>query len=169
MINTRTARMLADYKTWADQLFFDGMAALPPEEVVKERPGIFKNMVGTLNHNLVVDLIWQAHLEHRDHGFTSRNAVLHPELVDLRQAQLAMDEWLVAWAQRQTDDSLNESIEFTFVSGDRGVMTAGEMFLHLVNHAGYHRGWVVQMIFEAGFRPPITDLPVYLCNGSSKC
>ncbi|WP_397453371.1 DinB family protein [Pseudomonas sp. NA-150] len=169
MINPATALMLARYKAWADELFFAGVAALPPGEVVKERPGIFKNMIGTLNHNLLVDLIWQAHLEHRDHGFKSRNEVLHPLLTDLWNAQRSMDEWFVAWSERQTDDSLAESIAFTFVSGDPGVMTAGEMFLHLVIHSGYHRGWVVQMFFEAGIRPPITDLPVYLCGGATPC
>jgi hypothetical protein len=32
-------------------------------------------MIGTLNHIYVVDLIWQAHLERRDHGFKVRNVL----------------------------------------------------------------------------------------------
>lgn len=36
------------------------------------------------------------------------------------------------------------------------------MLLHVVNHAAYHRGWIVQMIFEIPARPPIADLPVFL-------
>ena len=60
MINVRTARMLADYKRWADQRLFDSLADLPPGEVNKERVSVFKNMIGTLNHIYVVDCIWQA-------------------------------------------------------------------------------------------------------------
>jgi hypothetical protein len=28
----------------------------------------------------VVDLIWEAHLERRTHGFTARNVIVHPEI-----------------------------------------------------------------------------------------
>ena len=34
--------------------------------------------------------------------------------------------------------------------------------MHVVNHASYHRGWVVQMYFEIPAMPPVTDMPVYL-------
>jgi uncharacterized damage-inducible protein DinB len=43
-------------------------------------------------------------------------------------------------------------------------MKRGEMFLHLVTHDSYHRGWVAEMFFEAGARPPETDLSVFLCE-----
>ena len=36
------------------------------------------------------------------------------------------------------------------------------MFLHVVNHKTYHRGWVSQMFFEFGAKPPETDLSVYV-------
>jgi hypothetical protein len=42
---------------------------LPPGEAAKERPTLFKTMIGTLNHNYLIDLVWQAHIEGRDHGF----------------------------------------------------------------------------------------------------
>ena len=66
MLNTKTARMLAHYKSWADKVMFDGVAALPPGEAEKERKTLFKSIIGTLNHIYVVDLIWQAHLERRE-------------------------------------------------------------------------------------------------------
>ncbi|MNY65323.1 DinB family protein [compost metagenome] len=53
-------------------------------------------------------------------------------------------------------------VEFVFVSGDRSVMTAGAMLMHVVNHASYHRGSVIQMYFEIPAKPPITDMPVFL-------
>jgi uncharacterized damage-inducible protein DinB len=41
-------------------------------------------------------------------------------------------------------------------------MTRGEILLHVVNHATYHRGWVAEMFFQVPARNPATDLPVYL-------
>jgi uncharacterized damage-inducible protein DinB len=168
MLNTRTACMLAHYKAWADQIMFDAMAALPPAEVVKERQTLFKTMLGTLNHNYVVDLIWQAHLEGRDHGFTARNMLLHPQLDDLWQAQRQMNEWVIAWAEAQSDASLDEPLHFSFISGERSAMRRGEMLLHMVNHASYHRGWVCEMFFQVPAKPPTTDLPVFLMHPAAK-
>ena len=162
MINVRTARMLADYKQWANQRLFDNLAQLPPGEIEKERAGIFKNMIGTLNHIYVVDCLWQAHLEGRGHGFTTSHDVIHPTLQDLRLAQQDVDHWYCDWTARQTDVSLDRPVRFTFISGESGTMSAGAMLLHVVNHAGYHRGWVIQMYFEIPAMPPMTDLPIYL-------
>jgi uncharacterized damage-inducible protein DinB len=44
------------------------------QSIARERPTLFKSIIGTLNHSYVVDLIWQAHLEGRAHGFTRQRA-----------------------------------------------------------------------------------------------
>lgn len=162
MINVRTARMLVDYKRWANRLLFDSLAALPPGEVSKERVSVFPNIIGILNHIYVVDCIWKAHLEGCGHDFKTSHDLLHPELEDLRRAQQDIDRWYCQWSDRQTDAMLDKTIDFTFVSGDSGKMSAGAMLLHVVNHASYHRGWVIQIYFDIPARPPMTDLPVFL-------
>jgi uncharacterized damage-inducible protein DinB len=51
MMNTQTARMLAQYKARADKLMFESVAALPPGEAEKERRTLFKSIIGTLNRH----------------------------------------------------------------------------------------------------------------------
>ena len=51
-----------------------------------------------------------------------------------------------------------------FSSGKHGDMTRGAMFLHVVNHKTYHRGWICQMFFDFGVKPPETDLCVFMCE-----
>lgn len=162
MINVRTARMLADYRQWANRRLFDNLSQLPPGEIEKERAGIFKNMIGTLNHIYVVDCLWQAHLEGRGHCFTTSHDLVHPALHDLRLAQQDVDHWYCDWAARQSDASLDRPVRFTFLSGESGTMSAGAMLMHVVNHASYHRGWIIQMYFEIPAMPPMTDLPIYM-------
>ena len=164
MIDTGTVKMLAQYKAWADKVMFDGVAALPPGEAGKERKTLFKSIIGTLNHIYVVDLIWQAHLEGREHGFKARNVLLHPELPALWAAQQKMNDWIIDWGAVASEASLDEDVPFTFVNGRQASMKRGEMFLHLVTHASYHRGWVAEMFFDAGARPPQPDLSVFLCE-----
>jgi uncharacterized damage-inducible protein DinB len=162
MTTPRAARTLARYNAWADRLIFEAVAGLPEGEADKPRQSIFKSMVHTLNHNYVIDRIFQAHLEGRPHGYTARNTPDSPPLAELWQAQQAVDAWYVAWSDRITPAELEEEVRFTFVGGGDGAMTRGEILQHVVNHTSYHRGFVAQMICEVPARPPTTDLPVFL-------
>ena len=162
MTATRTARMLARYNAWANQQIFDAVAALPEGEATRERASLFRNMVHTLNHNYVIDRIWQAHLEGREHGFTARNTPEHPPLAELWRAQQSVDDWYIAWSDGLSDAVVDEQVSFTLIGGNRGVMTRGEILLHVVNHTSYHRGFVADLFYQVPARPPTTDLPVFL-------
>ncbi len=162
-MNAATAQMLARYKQWSNKVMFDALAGLPEAELVKPRETLFKNMVHTLNHNYVIDRIWQAHLEGREHGYEARNTKDHPPLAELAKLQGGIDGWYVDWSDRQTDATLAETVRYTLIGGNQGAMTRGEILLHLVMHVNYHRGFVSDMIYGIpGNRPPTMDLPVYM-------
>ncbi len=161
MIDARAAAMLARYNAWANRTLIDAVAALPPDEPGKERPTLFKTMIGTLNHIYVVSEIWRAHLQGREHGFAARNLVLFPELAALTREQDAIDAWYVAWADAQSAAVLDETIEFTLIGGTPGAMTRGEVLLHVVTHGSYHRGYVADLFAQVPSRAPTMDLPVY--------
>jgi len=156
------AHMLTRYNAWANRLIFDAVAALPPGEAEKPRKSLFKNMVHMLNHNYVIDRIFQAHLERRPHGYTARNTPGHPPLAELWRDQQAVDAWYVATYDALSQAELDETVRFTFVGGGDGAMTRGEILLHLVNHTSYHRGFVAEMFYGLSIPAPTTDLPVYL-------
>jgi uncharacterized damage-inducible protein DinB len=162
MITSPTARMLTRYNAWANRTIFDAVIALPEGEAMKERPTLFKSMVQTLNHLYVVDLIWQAHLEGRQHNLSALNVVLHLDPGDLYRAQLAIDDWYVGYSDALTDAALDETVSFTLIGGNRGTMRRGEILLHVVNHTSYHRGFVADLFFQVPERPPLTDLPIFL-------
>ena len=162
MITTDLARMLTRYKAWANEIVFSTVAALPEGEATKPRPTLFKNMVHTLDHPYVINRIFQAHLEGREHGFTARNTPTHPPLDELWHAVKIMDRWYIDLSDRLSNQELAESIRFQYIGGGDGVMTRGEILLHLVNHATYHRGFVGDMLNQASVNPPATDLTVFL-------
>jgi len=161
-VNRRDGRVLTRYNAWANRLIFDAVAELPAGEATKPRQSLFKNMVHMLNHNYVVDRIFQAHLEGREHGYTARNTPDHPPLDELWRAQRAIDAWYVEKYDAMPEADLNGVLRFTFVDGGEGAMTRGEMLQHVVNHTSYHRGFVAEMFYQVPARPPTTDLPVFL-------
>jgi uncharacterized damage-inducible protein DinB len=160
------ARTLTRYNAWANELIFAAVAALPEGEALKPRRSVFRNMVHTLNHNYVIDRIFQAHLEGRGHDYSARNTPDHPPLTELWRAQQELDRWYVAAYDGMDDARLNQTVRFTFVGGGEGAMTRGEILQHLVNHTSYHRGFVGQMIYDVPARPPTTDLTVFLRDAS---
>lgn len=155
-------RLMTRYRAWADAMTFDALARLPAEEVAKPRDTLFKSMLHTMNHNLVIDQIFKAHLTGTKHGHAKRNTASHPPLLELAASQAAMNDWFVAYADGLDDATAAERIRFDFVDGGEGEMSRAEMVLHVVNHATYHRGFVAEMMYQVPAVPPATDLPVFL-------
>jgi uncharacterized damage-inducible protein DinB len=162
-MTTSNARMLTRYNRWANDVFFKAVAELPAEEISKPRQTLFKTIVHTLNHNYVIDCIFRAHLEGREHGYTARNTVEPPAFDELRRLQGEIDDWYIAWSDSLSDAELDETVKFTYVGGGDGAMTRGQILMHVVNHTSYHRGFAADMFFQIpGKRAPTTDLTVFL-------
>jgi len=157
-----TIRMLSRYNAWANRMMFAALSELPEGEALKPRPTLFGNMVHTLNHNYVIGRIFQAHLEGRSHGYSARNTEKPPPLEELRLAQAGLDRWYIDTADAMSAAACRERLAFVFVGGGDGVMTRGEMLLHVVNHTSYHRGFVADMFCQVPARPPAGDLTVFL-------
>ncbi len=162
----KTLQTLTRYNAWANELIFDAVKALPDEEPLKERPTLFKNMVNTLNHLHVVDLIWQAHIEKRSHDIRALDTVLYADLAELWRAQQEIDAWYINLTDRLSDTDADRTVHFTLIGGREGRMRLGEVIFHVVNHTSYHRGFVADMFFQVPARPPLTDLPVFLTTRS---
>ncbi|HEX7219670.1 MAG TPA: DinB family protein [Burkholderiales bacterium] len=151
---------LMRYKAWANELVFAAAAQLPEAELSAPRKIVFGSLLRTLNHVYAMDEVWRAHLEGRPHGYTTRNPEACPPLAKLGEAQAAMDEWYVRYADSGFD--VNEVVDFRFIGGGPASMARRDILLHVANHGTYHRGNVASMMYQAGVAPPTTDLPVFL-------
>jgi uncharacterized damage-inducible protein DinB len=162
MSNQKHIGMLTRYKAWANRIVFSALRDLPFEEVTKPRATRFGNMIHTLNHVYVIDSIFKAHLQARDHGYEARNTDSYPPLESLCADVAALDSWYVEYADKLDDEALQATINFEFIGGGSGSMTREQIILHVVNHGTYHRGFVGDMMYQASVTPPPTDLPVFI-------
>ena len=158
----KAVRLMTRYKAWSDGVLFSMLRELPHDELVKPRPTRFGNMLHTMNHVFVIDCVFKAHLLGEAHGFTARNTPRPAPLHALRDAMTTMDAWYVDYAEGLSAQQLDEVVEFDFIGGGRGAMTRREMLLHVVNHGTYHRGFVGDMLYQAGVDPTATDLTVFV-------
>ncbi|OYY07515.1 MAG: damage-inducible protein DinB [Polynucleobacter sp. 35-46-11] len=162
MSAVRNIRMLARYNKWANNMLLDAIAALPLDEVIKNRAAAFGGMSFALAHVAIVDQIWQAHLLGKDHGFKSRTTESPDSLAALTEKLNESGDWYIQYADSMTEPLLNEKLSFLFVDGGAGEMTRGDILIHVFNHKTFHRGHIGDMFYQSGFRPPSIDLPVYL-------
>lgn len=158
-------QMLTRYNAWANERLFAFLGTVPGDTPTRTLPTGFRSIVGTLNHSYIVDQIWKAHLEGVPHGFTSRTSDSPPLLASLRESQLAVDRWYASYAEAADAGTLEEILRFKFVDGGDGEMQRADILLHTVNHKTYHRGYVADMLYQVGLKPPVMDLPVYLRDG----
>ena len=154
--------MLSQYKAWANDKMFAMLARLPAEELLKQRATRFGNMLHTLNHVYVIDTVFRAHLLGQEHGYQDRNTATTPALPDLRQAMHEMDQWYINYAKSLEAAALEQEVHFSFIGGGDGCMSRQEILLHVINHATYHRGFVGDMMYQAGAMPESTDLTVFV-------
>lgn len=75
---------------------------------------------------------------------------------------MAENRWYMEFVRTQTEESLAQVIDFKFVDGGDGSLSRGDILLHIANHKTYHRGYVADMLYASGLKPPTMDLPVFL-------
>jgi uncharacterized damage-inducible protein DinB len=162
----RNIRLLTRYSAWANSLLYEALGELPEIELTNPRQIVFGNLIRTVNHVYTMDLVWQAHLEGRAHGFTTRTPDVAMSFSDLCKAQATLDTWYIHYAEEMSDGQSEEIVDFTFIGGGDGSMTRGNILLHVVNHTTYHRGHIAVMMYQISAQPPTTDLPVFLRNAA---
>jgi uncharacterized damage-inducible protein DinB len=152
---------LLRYKAWANDVLFASLAKLPESELAAPRQIVFGSILRTLNHTYAMDQVWQANLEGRPHGFTTRNPPTSPPFAELREVQKRIDTWYIDYAGKLSEKDEEQDVHFTFIGGGPATLTRRGILLHVVNHGTYHRGNVAAMMYQLGTPPPTTDLPVY--------
>ena len=149
---------LFDYHAWANDDLFDKLEALDPQRHGAER----QTALRLVNHTYVVARIFAAHLQGTLYGYRSDNTEETPALDVLRAAVAASDRWYRDYLLSAAPSDLSENIAFTFTDGDSGFMSREEMLTHVALHAGYHRGEVGRLLWQAGITPPWDTFAVYL-------
>ena len=155
-------RRFAAYGQWANCLLFTGLAGVTPDVLNASQPGVFGSILRTAHHAMAMAEVWQAHLMELGHGHASRIPDEDLCLTEIAARTAAVDAWMIGYVAGLSAAALAERVAFRFIDGGAGVMTRGEILLHMVNHATYHRGHIGLMLNAAGLALPASDMPVFL-------
>ena len=154
-------RGLLEYNGWANADLFEKVSALPAAEVTRKRAASLESISVNLHHLLVIDRIWLAHMEGRDHGYNDRRGDFYDTLDELWAARQNMDASLLEYLDSLNPDALEETVDYELIGSTSGSLSRAMCFTHLVMHGSYHRGWITDMFCQAKAQQPIADIPVY--------
>ena len=147
---------LAQFNAWANDRLHEACSILSPEQISADRDAFFGSILGTLNHILLVDILYRERLEGVRSTFKSLDEILHDNLPDLNAHQREEDErWLTLTADIDAD-SLGTSIGFWTLMDkpDRWEVPKHIYFTNLCQHQTHHRGQTHNMVSQAGIEPP---------------
>lgn len=154
--------MLTRYKAWADDRLYAALDGISEDELREKRGTIMGTLLCALNHSYAMDLVWRAHLEGKEHGFTTRRPEIFSDVTELGKAQREIDDWYIDYASALDTEAGKSIIDFEFIDGGEGSMSRNEILLHVVTHSNYHRGHVTDMMCQIPIGPPVTDMPVFI-------
>lgn len=151
---------MLSYKAWANKRLFETLEPLPDSVLLAPQKIKFGSIIATAQHVYEMDIVWQAHLQSTGHNIDSRVPRRLLSIEELYTRQQEIDAWFKDFSSQTLEP--DKLIEFAFIDGGEGKMTAFDMLLHVVNHATYHRGHIAQMLYSSDVVPPVTDFPVFL-------
>lgn len=149
--------ILAQYNAWANARLHGICADLSEDDVTLDRGAFFGSILGTLNHILLVDILYRERIEGIESTFKGLDDTLHSDLTSLSAHQAEEDARWVALTKDVDADRLDENFVFWTLGldkRDRREVPKHIYFTNLAQHQAHHRGQVHNMVSLSGTKPP---------------
>jgi uncharacterized damage-inducible protein DinB len=153
----QSMRAMAYNNAWANHRLLSACAGLSQAEFEAKGTSFFPSINATLNHILVVDHFYVDALEGGTLGPAAwANEQPCATVIELRAAQAAVDQRLIAFCDALKEEDLDKIIRVhrgTRVQEER----CDRLLLHLFQHDIHHRGQTHAMLSGTSVKPPQLD------------
>ncbi len=149
---------MANYNTWANSRIFELCANLNDYEYRLDRNSFFGSIHHTLNHILLVDILWMARLKGEEpYGIDSLNQTLYDDFNQLRAERIRQDQKLTEFIVGIDSSELSRTLKFRRMDGRDCEGTVEDFIATLFNHQTHHRGQIHTMLTQSGISN--SDMP----------
>jgi uncharacterized damage-inducible protein DinB len=160
-MNKQDIFILYKYNQWANAKILNAAAKVTQEQYLAPNSFPHGGLCGTLVHALFAEWIWRKRWEG-----TSPTHRLKPEefptFESLHTRWLEEEKQLMEFAERVTDERLNNNFSYTNTSGKPFTQVLWQAMAHLVNHGTQHRTEAAAMLTDFGHSPGDIDLIYFL-------
>lgn len=159
-MNLEYLRVLLDYHYWARDRVLAAVFALTSEQYERDLGNSFPSVRDTMNHLYVAEWVWLSRWQ--GNSPTAFPGDKPKDLATLQGVWFEHERKLRAFMEGQTASDVAREYDYTLLNGKSGRSKFWEMFVHVINHATYHRGQVTTMLRQLGAKPPeSTDMIDY--------
>ncbi len=155
-MNKKDLVELFEYNQWAESRLLASLEQLSPEDFEKDLHSSHGGIRGTLSHMVNAENVWTSRLEGQE------IIPLDPEKLktpgDFRQVWSNLDSKLSGLIASVTDEQLQSRMEYHDSKGNKYFQPRIWAFSQLFNHFTYHRGQIVALQRQLGYKPVNTDL-----------
>jgi uncharacterized damage-inducible protein DinB len=151
-----TPKQHAGFNSWANRRIYRACEQIGESAVCKDRPAFFGSIFGTLNHLLLVDILYMDRLRGRKTRFKRLDETICAEYGALREQQFAMDAEYADYLGELEPQALAGSVTFTTLLSEAQVWTV-PMRIYLTNlfqHQAHHRAQIHNMLSQCAIDPP---------------
>lgn len=148
---------MAEFNAWANAQLHAACATLAPEALHENRDAFFRSIFGTLNHTLLVDLLYRERLEGKfPSRFRTLDETVEADLAALSSAQRDIDAYYVDYTSGLDPCALEEAVGFYTLLDDPEYWEVSRSiyFSNLFQHQVHHRGQAHNMLSQVGIEPP---------------
>ena len=146
-------RQMARNNAWSNDRLYTACSQLTRDAFAAERVSFFRSLCATLNHILVADRYYLAHLT----GVVAERPAPIGESANLAASQDETDHALVAFCDRLDPTGLDRIIEIEREDGVTYRDTVEAILTHLFVHQIHHRGQAHAMLSGTTVPPPQLD------------
>jgi uncharacterized damage-inducible protein DinB len=156
-VSASDVRGLFDYTEWAHRRILDTVRTLSGEQYTRVLVSSYPTIRETLSHMVFAEWLWLQRLN--GSSPTARpDWATDPPLATLESILASVAAERRKFLDALDDAALDRPLGYSTMNGQSFTNRLGDILLHVVNHASYHRGQVVTMIRQVGGVPPNTDL-----------
>ena len=141
---------------WSNDRLYSACRDLSEQEYFMQRAAYFGSIHATLNHILIVDLVYLGRLSGEERVPPDCDE-LCTDLPALRNRQLEVDHELIDFCEVQDASSLASIVSFRRVTGQKYTETIANVLSHVFIHQVHHRGQVHDMLSQTSIEPPQID------------
>ena len=148
---------MAQFSAWANSRVYAACESLPAAELSRDRGAFFRSILGTLNHILLVDLLYRERLEKLTPSqFKDLDEILHADLAPLLAAQNEMHAYYLNYTDGCSEAQLESPVGFETLLEEAEYWEVSHRiyFSNLFQHQIHHRGQIHNMLSQAGLNSP---------------
>jgi uncharacterized damage-inducible protein DinB len=139
----------AGYNQWANDKLITLLIQKAPELIEKEIGSSYATIKQTFLHMADAELIWHARLTDAD--FPDLPSKAGKPITFLKEA----DQLLTDFLSSKSEDYFIQATSYKNLKGDAFTNMNNAILMHIFNHATFHRGQVVSMLRNAGYKGQI--------------